>query len=287
MGLIRACPRTVPLLARVSTLTVSLVESLDVLAPVPLSVVQPWVDAGWLQVADLRPTLPFRPPGLVKPADRATPRCHPDHGPTPRPADSGQLEDTHRNRLRPWPQGLQAADEAAAVQPRPGAGRCHDGDHRAGAARLHRLVDPHAVVHGEQGAVVHAHFVERVQCLHAIGSQQQPAEPSGHTLPCSASRPGPPQKRPPRMGTRQGSPPCETPAPRARRSRPRPARPGAGWAVRRRGRWRCVGGRPCRGSRVVDDVTRPGDWRAPHAQGLLGLGIAVGRSGHRRSHAIA
>jgi len=72
LSLIGAQPRTVPVLTRVSTLTVSLVESLDVLALVPLSVVQPWVDVGRLHVVDLQPAPPFRPLGLVKPAERAT-----------------------------------------------------------------------------------------------------------------------------------------------------------------------------------------------------------------------
>ena len=72
MALIGAQPVTVPVLTRVSSLTVSLVEQLDVLALVPLSVVQPWVDVGRLHVVDLQPTPPFKPLGLVKPAERAT-----------------------------------------------------------------------------------------------------------------------------------------------------------------------------------------------------------------------
>ncbi len=72
MALLGVEPRTVPVLTRVSTLTVSLVETLDVLALVPLSVVQPWVDAARLCVVDLKPALPFKPLGIVMPITNAT-----------------------------------------------------------------------------------------------------------------------------------------------------------------------------------------------------------------------
>jgi DNA-binding transcriptional LysR family regulator len=72
MGLLGVQPRTVPVLTRVSMLTVSLVQSLDVLALVPLSVAKPWVDTAQLIVVDLRPVPSFRPLGLVMPADLPT-----------------------------------------------------------------------------------------------------------------------------------------------------------------------------------------------------------------------
>ena len=65
-------PDTVPVLTRVSSLTVALVASLDVLALVPFSVVRPWLDGGQLVELDARPRLPFRPLGLVMPAQDAT-----------------------------------------------------------------------------------------------------------------------------------------------------------------------------------------------------------------------
>ena len=65
-------PATVPVITRVATLTVALVESLDVLALVPQSVVQPWIDEGRLVAVDVEPPMPFRPLGLVRPlADSA------------------------------------------------------------------------------------------------------------------------------------------------------------------------------------------------------------------------
>lgn len=67
-----AQPKMVQVLTRVSTLSVALVERLDVLALVPLSVVRPWVDRGALTVVDMQPPLPFRPLGLVLPAEHAS-----------------------------------------------------------------------------------------------------------------------------------------------------------------------------------------------------------------------
>jgi len=65
-------PAAVPVITRVATLTVALVESLDVLALVPQSVVQPWIDEGRLVAVDVEPPMPFRPLGLVRPlADSA------------------------------------------------------------------------------------------------------------------------------------------------------------------------------------------------------------------------
>ena len=60
-------PATVPVVTRVATLSVALVESLDVLALVPQSVVQPWIDEGRLVAVDVEPPMPFRPLGLVRP----------------------------------------------------------------------------------------------------------------------------------------------------------------------------------------------------------------------------
>jgi len=72
MALLGVQPRTVQVLTRASTLTVALVESLAVLALVPRSVVQPWVDRGQLVEVDVRPALPFRPLGMVVPAELAS-----------------------------------------------------------------------------------------------------------------------------------------------------------------------------------------------------------------------
>ena len=66
-------PRMVQVLTRASTLTVALVTALEVLALVPRSVVQPWIDQGRLVALDVQPVLPFRPLGLVLPSERASP----------------------------------------------------------------------------------------------------------------------------------------------------------------------------------------------------------------------
>jgi DNA-binding transcriptional LysR family regulator len=67
-----AQPPMVPVITRVATLTVAMVEALDVLALVPQSVVQPWIDQGRLVAIDVDPPMPFRPLGLVRPlADSA------------------------------------------------------------------------------------------------------------------------------------------------------------------------------------------------------------------------
>jgi DNA-binding transcriptional LysR family regulator len=58
-------PRMVQVVTRVSTLTLALVEAMDVLALVPQSVVQPWIDRGQLKIVDVSPTPPFRPLGAV------------------------------------------------------------------------------------------------------------------------------------------------------------------------------------------------------------------------------
>ena len=181
MALLGVEPRTVPVLTRVSTLTVSLVETLDVLALVPLSVVQPWVDAARLCVVDLKPALPFKPLGIVMPTTNATqaaltfvafiegfvaeraaatapPASPVSPGPgRPRPSAeqvpsgwqdrSAQLEEAHQHRRGLRPQGLQAAHDDTAVQPAPGAGGRRDPDRRPRVARLHRLVQQHAVAH--------------------------------------------------------------------------------------------------------------------------------------------
>lgn len=67
MGEVGTSPKMVPLLTRASPLTVALVESLDVLALLPLSVVRPWVDSGQLRVVDVLPGPAFRPLGVVWP----------------------------------------------------------------------------------------------------------------------------------------------------------------------------------------------------------------------------
>jgi DNA-binding transcriptional LysR family regulator len=67
-----AQPKMVQVLTRVSVLTLALVEAMDVLALVPLSVVRPWVDKGQLVVLDVQPAPPFRPLGVVLPAERAS-----------------------------------------------------------------------------------------------------------------------------------------------------------------------------------------------------------------------
>ena len=72
MGDLGVQPRTVQVLTRTAPLTVALVEALDVLALVPLSVVRPWIDKGALVVVDVRPAPPFPPLGIVQPAEAAS-----------------------------------------------------------------------------------------------------------------------------------------------------------------------------------------------------------------------
>lgn len=72
MAALQVQPPMTPVLTRVSSLTVALVESLDVLALVPRSVVQPWLDRGILVEVDVQPALPFKPLGVVMPAAGAT-----------------------------------------------------------------------------------------------------------------------------------------------------------------------------------------------------------------------
>ncbi len=72
MAAVGVQPRMVQVLTRVSSLTVALVEALDVLALVPLSVVRPWIDKGQLVVVAVRPEPPFRPLGIVVPAAQVT-----------------------------------------------------------------------------------------------------------------------------------------------------------------------------------------------------------------------
>jgi DNA-binding transcriptional LysR family regulator len=72
MGDIGGQPRMVQVLTRASVLTVALVEALDVLALVPLSVVRPWVDKGELVLVDVQPAPPFPPLGIVLPTEAAS-----------------------------------------------------------------------------------------------------------------------------------------------------------------------------------------------------------------------
>ncbi|MEY4750788.1 MAG: HTH-type transcriptional regulator GbpR [Pseudomonadota bacterium] len=65
-------PRMVQIVTRVSALTLSLVESLDVLALVPLSVVHPWIDRGQLKLVDVQPVASFKPLGLILPQGQLT-----------------------------------------------------------------------------------------------------------------------------------------------------------------------------------------------------------------------
>jgi len=123
MAVLGVEPHTVPVITRVATLTVALLETLDVLALVPQSVVQPWIDQGRLVAVDVDPPMPFRPLGLVRPLDDA-PRAvrlfcdflqaHTGAAPVPAPALSPA-----RTRS-PAPPAPAAA--ATAARPRSSAG---------------------------------------------------------------------------------------------------------------------------------------------------------------------
>lgn len=88
---------------------------------------------------------------------------------------------------------FQRADENTAVHPLELAHGCGDIDDRqfVGIGR-HGFIDPDAVVHRQDRAIIHLHFIQRIQRFKAIGCHKLPVCATGQN---NAGQPADPRTR--------------------------------------------------------------------------------------------